>query len=326
MSPLKLPLLPRWDSLPNVNVPLFSPNPRGFQFLSWNGRGICVADSIERARLGRTVFQLSQKMQVLCFQEVHGLEAEILLSFQGWLPGWHISVSVPRSDDGMETACAGGVVTAVCPSIASFALFEDEVLIPGRCIGTSILAGDKVLTVLNLHNHGLKAEQVRRIGNFTSLIIHNIRDSPCSKFGILLGDLNIKAEEELVFNVGRNFEHPNVRYSGNPVYSGTHLRIWESILDEWTEVIQPFPTHFNSRENSCSRIDRGWVACPSSLLTKMLNSSYVISSPEAFHASGLSDHAPMVIAFAAVPRQGFGDPPPNSSPNISRTSHCMLNH
>jgi hypothetical protein len=291
----------------------FDKNRGEFHFLSWNGRGLCVADSVERNRLRDTIRKLSKQMHVLCFQEVHGRVAEIILAFQGWLPGWHISVSVPFTDDGMEASSAGGVVTAVCPHISGCGSFEDVVLVPGRCLGTSIFVGDKVLHVLNIHNHDLRAHQVRHIGNYMSQIAQDIKVAPCSKFGILIGDLNIKAEEELVFKVGRAVDRPNARSSGNPVYSGSNLRIWESILSEWTEVWQPYPTHFHSRDNSCSRIDRGWIFCPSSLLTRIQKSSYVVCSPEAFHAEGLSDHAPLVISFAECQK---ADKNKSSSPSI----------
>jgi len=288
--------------VPNMNNVLLSFGHDEIQFLSWNGRGICVSDSFERSRLGNMVRKLSNGRQVLCFQEVHGLEAEIIHQFQVWLPGWKIFCSVSISADGTQSPGAGGVVTAICPKLKGMANLMDTVLVPGRCLVTSILLGSKVLTVLNLHNYGFKVPQVQRIGNFMSSLALDVKNDPSSQIGILLGDLNIKAEDERSFKVGRNFVRKVMTHDfANPVYSGTHIRQWESILSEWTEVVQPFPTHFDPKGLSCSRIDRAWVTCPSSLLTKIQSSSFVISSPEVMYGEGLSDHAPFVVSFGKVP-------------------------
>ena len=90
------------------------------------------------------------------------------------------------------------------------------------------------------------------------------------------------------------------RVYNNPLFSGQLLRLWGKILEGWTEVIQPFPIHFDASGNSCSRIDRAWVFGPSSLLIKLRVMSFVISSPEEYFGEGLSDHAPLILSFGRV--------------------------
>ena len=247
------------------------------------------------------VVQLAAFADVLCFQEVHGREGEVSSLFGRLLPGWKILVSSPRSMDGLQQHKAGGVVIAVAPHLKDLATFEDHFVIPGRCIGISISIRGKCLTVINLHNYGLFANQVRAIGRFMSSLAVGIKASPHCLSGLLVGDLNIKAEHERTFKVGRVFAGgARDRVYSNPLFSGQLLRLWGQILEGWTEVIQPFPTHFDAKGNSCSRIDRAWVCGPSSLLIKLRVMSFVISSPEELFGEGLSDHAPLVLSFGKV--------------------------
>ena len=112
------------------------------QVLSWNGRGICMSDPDQRHAMGGQVARLAKVGHILCLQEVHGLCGDILLQFRVWLPGWRIFVSPFFHPDGTANPASGGVVTAICPAISLVANFEEQCLVPGRCIGISISVGD----------------------------------------------------------------------------------------------------------------------------------------------------------------------------------------
>jgi len=249
--------------------------------------------------MGRVIQRFAANRHILCFQEVHGLEGEVLHHFEALLPRWKIFCSSSLDQDGLPMANAGGVVTAICPELAAQANFEERCLVPGRCVAVSILAGARVLTVLNLHNYGLQTSQVQFLATYLSSLAINIKVNPCARFGILVGDLNIKAENEKSFKVGRDFDSgARDRGYSNPLFSGHLLRWWGKIFEDWTELIQPFPTHYDHQHKTCSRIDRGWVLCPSSLLVKLRVMSYVVDTPEQCYAEGLSDHAPVVFSFS----------------------------
>ena len=124
------------------------------------------------------VRKLSVGAHILCFQEVHGKDCEIPEHFGSSLPSWRIRWSTPRSGDDLQMHTSGGVVIVVAPHLALMDNFEDRLIIPGRCIGISVLGWDKFLSVINLHNYGLLASQVNAIGNFMSSLVYRIRVSP----------------------------------------------------------------------------------------------------------------------------------------------------
>ena len=71
-------------------------------------------------------------------------------------------------------------------------------------------------------------------------------------------------------------------------------------MEDWIDLIQSFPIHFDSTANSCSRIDRSWICGPSSLLIKLCVLSVVLSSPEEYFGDGFSDHAPLILSFGKL--------------------------
>ena len=87
------------------------------------------------------------------------------------------------------------------------------------------------------------------------------------EFGIQIGDLNFLAADDRVFKVG---QAPAVGASGRPAYSaGSHAKAWMSFLSRWTEVVQPFPTHYDAKGNTLSKLDRAFISCPSSQTLKL---------------------------------------------------------
>ena len=136
-------------SFPNPN------NPMSFlgeqvQILSWNGRGICVYDSSDMERMRCEVQRLARNRHILCFQEVHGRDSEIVSTFSRWLPNWKICGSACVADDGLQLHASGGVVTAICPALVRRCSFVEKILVPGRCVDISILCGCKSFDLLNV--------------------------------------------------------------------------------------------------------------------------------------------------------------------------------
>ena len=79
--------------------------------------------------------------------------------------------------------------------------------------------------------------------------------------------------------------------------TGARQTHWERYLFHWTEVIQPFPSHYNKYGNTCNTLDRAFVSCPSSILLKLSVTRSVIGTPEQVFADGESDHAPGALGF-----------------------------
>ena len=260
-----------------------------------------MRDKLKRKAMGKEVRHLSSLAQVLCFQEVHGYPADILHQFRRWLPNWCIYVSGFEDGEGNPFPNAGGIVTALCPVLCEMAICQSQIIIPGRCSCVSILAGGKVLSVLNVHNFGLSFRQAKIIRDFVNELSVNVNASPTTSLGLLVGDINIKAEHERSFKISAGILRGVAdRGYSNPLFSGHRLGLWKGILAKATEIAQPMPTHFDFASKSCSRIDRCWAFGPSNLLIKLQVRSHVVGTPEEYYGNGLSDHAPVVVSLGHV--------------------------
>ena len=255
------------SSLPNTLPAAFPTSELGveeLQVLSWNGRGIFLANSAKRKLKGAQLVKLACKAHVLCLQEVHGLEADVEHSISLLLPGWKVLYSPSVHRDGTFDPHSGGVATLICPRLAAVANFGREFVVPGRCLVTSLKVRNKCLSVCNIHNFGLSISDIRAIKDFLFMLRSSIELNPTSMLGSLVGDVNIKAEHERSFKIGHNFAGGlRDRGFGNPLFTGQRLGQWRPILSSWTENIQPMPTHFDFAAQSCSRIDRVWAFGPS---------------------------------------------------------------
>lgn len=284
----------------------------GIRILSWNGQGMCLADSQARSRMGDFVRSLGQRREVLCFQEVHGMEAEILREFARWLPGWKISFSVSVSHDRMQAPGVGGLVTAISPRIVALAETIDFLtIIPGRVLHTWVVVAGRTLNILNIHNYGLSRLQVCRVGELLDDLRDSDANNPMHSFSIAIGDFNYMAKNERTFQVGKPLTCATPLPS--TCSSTSRHNTWNTYLEKWVEIVQPMPTHFTSSSNSCTRIDRGFFACPGSLLLRLDVSSTVVGTPEGCDSKGLSDHAPVDIVICDKYNS-----PSSSCPSIPR--------
>ena len=215
------------------------------------------------------------------------------------------------SSDGFEKADTGGCVIAFHPAFRHLANFEKHELVPGRCVAASCRFLDKCFTVVNVHNFALSSEQFSRVENFATNLSFEVRANPEDRGAVLIGDLNFKGVWDRTFKAGV----PPTTISSHrpePTYGVTLEKKWKGMLDYWTEISQPFPTHYNPQNHSCNRIDRVWIPGPSSLLLRLSIVSHVIGSPEEYYGQGLSDHAPFTISF------GRKTPASNSTPPLPK--------
>ena len=130
---------------------------------------------------------------------------------------------------------------------------------------------------------------------------HNVNGAPTSPLGLMVGDINIKAEHERSFKINDGQLRGVVdRMYANPLFSGHRLGLWKGILAMGTEIAQPMPTHFDFANKSCSRIDRAWAFGPSNFLIKLQVRSHVVGTPEEYYGNGLSDHAPLIVSLGPM--------------------------
>ena len=101
----------------------------------------------------RRLFESPWGVHVLCLQEVHGYDSEVLSTFSGWLPGWRFWFSGCQSAEGMFLNNKGGVLIGICPQLYAQAdNFEHAVFVPGRLHGVCGNFGAFQLRILNVHN------------------------------------------------------------------------------------------------------------------------------------------------------------------------------
>ena len=74
-------------------------------------------------------------------------------------------------------------------------------------------------------------------------------------------------------------------------------------------MVQPFPTHFDPKGNTLSKLDRAFISCPSSLTLKLNIQCSVVGKPEECFANFESDHAPLALCFGRPLRLKIGELP-----------------
>ena len=281
-----------------------------FKVVQYNGRGILLADPCARQLVCNTIKQLSRSAHVLCLEEVHGHSQEIEKCLSLWLPGWKIFASSAHCADGSHNFGAGGVVIALCPAVAAGAVsIIPNILVKGRCNSVSINFAGGRICIINIHNYNLLKTQIQKIGAFLARIAAVDRTNPTENFSLLVGDFNFLAEGDHRFKIGRPALAANL---SRPLPSYSHAKHWKTILDNWTELAQPFPTHIISNSESASRLDRGFTSAPANQILNIDISVATIGTPEGYEASGQSDHCPVAYTF------GIRDLKPGTSRPIAR--------
>ena len=209
-----------------------------------------------------------------------------------------------------EDPSSGGIVIAICPKLSRVCNIVPLEIVPGRCLSVSLWAlvsGIKRnLHILTLHNFGLSNDNVSSIGSILHTLGEDCRRQPTQEFAYLSVDFNFSARDDRIFKVGRPLLESSPATFGG---SGTRQSLWERFLCHWTEVVQPFPTHYNKYGNTCNKLDRAFVPCPSSMLLKLSVNHSVVGNPEQSFADGESDHAPIALSFGRYTKSTIADPP-----------------
>ena len=120
-----------------------------------------------------------------------------------------------------------------------------------------------------------------------------------------MGDLNFLAGDDRVFKVGTPPSGASTISSTS--FSGSHRAAWMKFLLSWTELVQPFPVHFDSKGNSLGRLDRAFISSPSSLVLNLKIGCSVVGEPEESFVNGERDHAPLAVCFGRCFRSPTGD-------------------
>ena len=256
----------------------------------------------DKSRKGDYLRNFGKKVHILCLQEMHGLEVEVNQFLARVLPHWKIFHSACVSSDGLQLHSSGGIVIAICPELMVGSVCVETVLVPGRCLAVSLFNSGRVLSVFNTHNFGLDNHSIRDINNMASSVRAQVVAEPTRNFACFVGDLNFSAPGESKFVCGRLFGALTPAQRSYIPNAPAHERLFMNFLGDWTEIVQPHPTRYDHKGNSCSRIDRGWFACPSSLLIQMQTQSFVVGSPEEMFGMELSDHAPVVFSIGRKPQ------------------------
>jgi hypothetical protein len=261
--------------------------------------------------MGPIVAKYVHNRHVVCFQEVHGNRDDILWTFSQWLPGWSIFVSGCLDFQGFAAPGSGGVVSAVCPNLSKVCSFEERILVDGRCLLLSLCSNSlglyKRVHIINLHNFGLSGGQVSYIGQELDKKIQDNAARPKEEFGIIIDDFNFLSGDDRVFKVGQ--PAATGALAPPPSSSGSHRTAWMKFLSRWTEVVQPFPTHFDPKGNTLSKLDRAFISCPSSFTLKLNIQCSVVGKPEECFANFESDHAPLALCFGRPIRLKIGELP-----------------
>ena len=235
---------------------------------------------------------------VICLQETHGEPGEIELFLLGAIPGWKVFVSGCLNPDSTFAPGCGGVAICVAPSLANRCVnIEFSIFVQGRCVAASLSFESLSFNIMNIHNFNLSHRQLTDIGRQLSLWRECTLIDPQHFFSMVIGDLNFPASSDRAFKpVVELSDSGTVAFEIPVHYSTLHYR-WKSLLMNWTELVQPLPTHFNPQGPTLKRLDRAWVDMPAHLITKIQVRSEVLTPPEILFARHVSDHAPVSFRF-----------------------------
>ena len=244
----------------------------------------------------------SRSHSILCLQETHGEPGETETLITSALPHWSVFASGCVNPDSTWAPGSGGAAIVLAPSLASRCSSIDfTILVPGRCVAACLCIDSMVSNRMNIHNFNLSHRQLTDIGRLLSSWRDQSLGNPQKFVSFVVGDLNFPASFDRAFKPlcmpeQQTPEGESVGLEIPVHYSTMHYR-WKSILQNWTELVQPLPTHFNPQGPTLKRLDRAWVDMPAHLITKIQLRSEVLTPPEVLFAQHVSDHAPVSFRF-----------------------------
>ena len=92
---------------PSLGPPLCF-GPEHLRVSSFNGRGILVDNYADRKRYLNYLRPIVARSDIVCLQEVHSLEADMVFTFEREFPGWTVIAS-HCLDNGLLMAPLAGV-------------------------------------------------------------------------------------------------------------------------------------------------------------------------------------------------------------------------
>ena len=132
-----------------ASFPTFESDVEELQVMSWNSRGSFLSVETRRKLKGSHSAKSACRAHVLCLQEVHGLWGDVVHSLGLLLPGFKAMYSLSVHRAGTFDPHSGGVAALLCPSSAAVANFEEQFVVPRKCLASSFKVRDKTSTVRN---------------------------------------------------------------------------------------------------------------------------------------------------------------------------------
>ena len=263
---------------------------------TFNGQGIICHDRAASHRNFAFLSSLALSSDIICLQELYGLQAEIECILSGLLPNWLCLVSAATNFEGLPCPGAGGVAICISPKVVHRAnSINSQVLADGRCIEGTIAIGQMTFNIINIHNAGLSNAQVHYIRGYLEDRRLWDQDHPTLATTLLIGDVNFMGAGERRFHAGRPI---GVAPPAGSFGGAAHSHAWMRELKSWVEISQPFPTHFCSSTKSSSRIDRAWTTTTSAAILQIQITSSVRGTPGDVYAKAISDHAALDVIFS----------------------------
>ena len=282
-----------WGNVPNTALPPLCFLGGELRVCSFNAQGLFNRDPGKQQLKTAFVQDVASTRHIVCLQEVHGHNAEVLALLQSLLPGWLVMHSACPGVDGTSYSRAGGVAICVCPLLAEACTIFPNIIVPGRCIAASFCKGSCVLNVSNIHNFDLDANQMGVIAGLLGAQQRFDAQFPLLSCSIAVGDMNYMNKGERRYKAGIPIES-----SHNAIYTGNiHRSRWIKIFEDWTEICQPMPTCHSIQHETASRIDRGWTTSSTACLLNMTVASTVVTNPEIMASKQLSDHSVVDFVF-----------------------------
>ena len=295
------------------------------RIVSWNARSLDCHDLELRKRKLAMVDKLVHSNDTILLQEVKSSLPRVRALFAS-LPHDCIVHSSLISDS------TGGVVSIFAPKGAKgFQTDPVDIIIPGRAIRSVVRSPNITTVYYNIHNFSLTAGQIGTLSSKVADDLAHARRAPLNYIVILAGDLNLMSRDNVATPIQRAAAastDDNMNEASSQMHGAcsadcsSNVALLRPLLDQFQELEQHIPSHFNIRLRSLSCIDRILTSIPSWALLQTKISSGVINSPIAMYKRGLSDHAP-VFTMLSCPRRIPKDRQPIPS---SITKHRMFQH
>ena len=190
---------------------------------------------------------------------------------------------------------AGGVITFVAHKvITSCPLPERNVIAKGRILEITFGNDNGRLTVINIHNHDIDAEQRHTMETTMNALRNDYNcDGAKRQFAFIAGDFNFQAPGERPIIIGGDAGMAQLEPTPNQKRDAGK---WKTILKGLTEAYQPDYTRIGAHgtnPSTLTRIDRQYLLLPPYIAMQLKAEAGITMTPSQIHNKELSDHAPV---------------------------------